>query len=106
MDDNYTNLIDDNGNHGPFVYRGEDGIHVGDDDNDDVFETVEEAIESVKKFRLSGGELSIARSHAERDYRDNIAAEYHWHQDAGLQLDALRRLFERRSQKGGRKATD
>ena len=57
----YENLITQNGNHGPFVYRDEAGIiHVGDDDNDDEFETIAEAVAHVKKFRLRGGALSTA----------------------------------------------
>lgn len=89
----YENLITKNGNHGPFVYRDAAGIiHVGDDDNDDEFATVAAAVAHVKKYRLRGGALSTARKHAENDYRDNLAAEFHWHQDAGLQLDALRYL--------------
>jgi hypothetical protein len=80
------------GNHGPFVYRDADGIHVGDCDNHEVFASIAEAIQYAERARLSGNALGRARQHAEDDARDNDAAEYSWHEDAGLQLDALIKL--------------
>ena len=83
------NTITNNGNHAPFVYRDNDGIHVGDSDNHEIFQTVAQALQYAKGARLSGGKLSRARAAANSDTRDNEAAEYSWHQDAGLQIDAL-----------------
>lgn len=80
------------GNHDPFVYRDSDGIHVGDCDNHEVFQTVSDALAYARGARLSGGHLSTARSADAADSRNNEAAEYSWHQDAGMQIDALNRL--------------
>lgn len=81
------------GIHGPFVYRDDAGkIHVGDDDNDREFDSVWAALSYAKQARLSGGDLSKARAHYDSDARDNYAAEYSWHVDAGLQIDALNEL--------------
>jgi hypothetical protein len=86
------NLITDSGNYDPYVFADTDGIHIGDCDNNEIFETIAEAIAYAKQARLRGERLSKCRSHAVNDLRDNMAAEYRWQQDAGLQLDALRYL--------------
>jgi hypothetical protein len=76
-----------NGFHGPFAYRAVDGIHIGDD-NHKIFSTIQEALDHAKRARLSGGALSKSRAHHRADARDNYA-EYHWHVDAGIQIDLL-----------------
>lgn len=80
------------GNYDPFVYRDAAGIHIGDCDNHEIFQSMAAALTYAKGARLSGGRLSTARAAATGDYRNNDAAEYFWHQDAGLQIDALRSL--------------
>lgn len=87
------NLIDGEGFCSPFVAKGDDGrIYVGDCDNIDSFATVGEAIAHCAGAVLSGDALERAKRAHENDYRDNDAAEYHWHCDAEMQLDALRSL--------------
>lgn len=87
------NLIDAEGFCSPFVFCGDDGrIYVGDSDNLDSFATVDEAIARCNSYILSGERLERAKRAHENDSRDNAAAEYHWHCDAQMQLDALRRL--------------
>ena len=85
------NQIEGDGFCSPFVARGDDGlIYVGDCDNVDTFETVAEAVAHCEKAVLSGDALERAKRAHDNDYRDNDAAEYHWHCDAEMQLDVLR----------------
>lgn len=84
------NLIDADGFCAPFVSLGDDGvIHVGDCDNHETFATVQAAREYCEKARLCGGDLANAEYAYKNEHRDNWAAEYCWHCDAGLQIDAL-----------------
>ena len=76
----------------PFVFVDSSGIHVGDCDNHNVFSTVADAIKHAKAARLSGGDLSHARYSHKNDPGNNDAAEYCWHVNAGLQIDAIRDL--------------
>ena len=87
------NLIATHGNCGSFVYRDAEGVHIGDCDNHEIFQTVAEALEYAKRARLSGAALSTARAAAHDPQRaDNTVAEYYWHLDAGLQIDVLRHM--------------
>ena len=76
----------------PFVYSDSDGIHVGDCDNHDIFANRAAALAFVRQARLSGETLKRAKRASDDDHRDNWAAEYHWHVDAGLQIDAIKSL--------------
>ena len=80
------------GHCGPFAYRDTDGIHIGDCDNHERYYTVAGALEYAHKARLSGDVLERARAALETNPHGNEAAEYRWHEDAGLQIDALQSL--------------
>ena len=87
------NLIEDGGFFAPFVALDDDGtIHVGDCDNHETFGTVLAAREYCENARLVGDSLARAKRAHEDDHRDNWAAEYLWHCDAGLQIAALDRI--------------
>lgn len=84
------NLIQSEGFCAPFVAQTDDGqIHVGDCDNHETFETVQAAREYCNNARLDRKQLARAKRAHDGDHRDNHAAEYHWHYDAGLQISAL-----------------
>lgn len=78
----------------PFVYSDSAGIHVGDCDNHEVFTNRADAIAFARRARLSGDNLKRAKRAHDHDHRDNWAAEYGWHVDAGLQIDAIKSLGE------------
>ena len=80
------------GHYSPFVYRDSAGIHIGDCDNQECFSTVEQAIEYAEAARLRDIDLSLLSEAAERYPGSNYESEYFWHEDAGLQLNALSRL--------------
>ena len=87
------NLIECEGFCSPFVAKGDDGrIYVGDSDNLDSFATVAEAAAHCECAVLNGDSLTRAQRAHENDYRDNDAAEFYWHCDAKMQLDALRNI--------------
>ena len=87
------NLIEGEGFYSPFVALGDDGrIYVGDRVNLDSFATVAEAIAHCECAVLTGDSLTRAQRAHENDYCDNDAAEFCWHCDAKMQLDALRNI--------------
>ena len=86
------NVIRAAGNCAPFVYLADDGIHVGDSDNHEIFSALADALAYAYAAILYGDALETARRHADDDARDNEAAEHSWHQDAVLQIAALREL--------------
>mgnify|MGYP001327112457 CR=1 FL=1 len=86
------NLITAAGNCSPFVYRDDVGIHIGDCDNHETFACHGDAIAYARKARLSGAALAAASDAIANDPHGNAAAEYRWHEDAGLQIDALEHM--------------
>ena len=88
----YHNMITECGFYSPFVALIDGTYYVGDCDNLDGFSTVEAAVAHCNKYVLTGDALSEAKRHHDDDCRDNYAAEYCWHCDALLQIDALRAL--------------
>ena len=77
----------------PFAYADSGGvIHVGDWSNHYKFGTVDEAMDYARQARLSGDALVRAEAAFNDNLQNNEMAEYRWHVDAGLQLDALRSL--------------
>lgn len=87
------NLIKDDGFCSPFVAKGDDDrIYVGDCDNIDSFTTADEAIAHCNGAILSGTALDTAKHAHENNYQNNDAAEYQWHCDAEMQIDALRTI--------------
>ena len=90
----YHNMITECGFYSPFVALIDDTYYVGDCDNLDGFSTVEAAIAHCNEQILAGDALAEAKRHHDDDCRDNYAAEYCWHCDALLQIDALRAIQE------------
>ena len=86
------NLVTDDGFCGPFVAFIDGTYYVGDCDNLDGFSTVQDAIARCNECVLTGDDLTKVKRHHDDDCRDNYAAEYCWHCDALLQIDALRAL--------------
>ena len=88
----YHNRITECGFCSPFVAVIDGTYYVGDCDNLDRFSTVEAAIAHCEGKVLTGDALAKAKFHHDDDCCDNCSAEYMWHCDALLQIDALRAL--------------
>ena len=88
------NLITDDGFYDPFVAVIDGTYYVGDCDNLDGFSTVQDAIARCNEYVLTGDALAKAKFHHDDDCCDNCSAEYCWHCDALLQINALRALQE------------
>ena len=76
----------------PFVAEIDGKIYVGDCDNLNEFNTLEEANMHCRGILLSPDEFESARRLVEEDPNGNASSEYRRHCDALLQLSALRRL--------------
>jgi len=85
MEQRDSNLVT-GGNYSPFVFVDRDGVHVGDQDNHRIFESVRFAIEHARFQILPARQLAKARR---ADPHGIEFARALWHDDASLQLDAL-----------------
>ena len=85
MEQSDSNLVT-GGNYSPFVFVDFDGVHVGDQDNHNVYEAARYAIENTRFQILPAKQLAKVRR---ADPHGNEYARALWHDDAMLQLDAL-----------------
>lgn len=86
-----ANLIKSGGNYSPFVFVDAEGVHVGDQDNHEIFPSAKLAKKHVAQYILPSRKLAAARR---ADTHSNDYAESLWHEDACLQLDSINLISE------------
>ena len=85
-----TNLVKASGYWAPFAYVDDQGrVHVGDTDNHEDFESIYKAIDYLVDWTLTGTDLARGKSAEEQNLGDCAQAEYTWHCDAILTIEAL-----------------